>query len=97
MGRLNKRDRARGVGGGRDISKFARKIYILKRDKSDGFTKNTSLYTFCLVRFAILEGLMLDVVCHPVFGCSKQLVNSSKSVTVHGSKDRIFILIGTIM
>ena len=49
----------RGAGGGRDTSICARKLQILEGDKSDGCSKNTSLYITCLVLFVILEDLML--------------------------------------
>ena len=40
---------------------------------------------------------MLHVVCIPVLRCSKQRAKSFIIVIVHGSKDRIFQSIGTIM
>ena len=49
---------------------------MLQGDKSDGCSKKTSLYITYLVMFIILEDLMLDVVCNPVFGC-KQRVKAS--------------------
>ena len=51
-----------GEGGGRDIPICARKLEILKGDKTDGCSKKTSLYVTCLVLFIILHG-RFDVRC----------------------------------
>ena len=56
-GALTKRDRV-GAGGGRDSSICARKVLLLKGDKSDGWGNKTSLYITCLILFIILEYLM---------------------------------------
>ena len=67
-----------GSGAGGEFQYVRGNYNSLKEgDKSDGCSNKTSLYITCLVIFSILEGLMLDVVCNPVFGCSKQRVKSS--------------------
>ena len=61
MGRLNKKDREWGAGG-RNTPICARKLEILEGDKSDGCSKDTSLYITCLVTFIFLADMMLAVV-----------------------------------
>ena len=68
----------RGKGsGGRDTSICARKLHILKGDKSYGCSRNTSLYITCLVLFIIVEELILDVVCNGMFRCGEERVKAS--------------------
>ena len=64
-----------GAGGGDHFNMCAETI-ILEGDESDGCSKKTPLYITRLVMFIFLEGLMLHVVCNPVFRCSKQRVKS---------------------
>ena len=55
--------RTRGIGGGGGGG--GRKLIILDGDECDGCSKKTPLF-ITLVRFIILEGLMLHVICNPV-------------------------------
>ena len=52
----------------------ARKLYILKGNKPDDFSKKTCLFITCLVLFIILEDLMLDVECNAIYRCGKNIV-----------------------
>ena len=76
LGRAFEQEGSGAGGGERDTPIRARKVYLLKGDKSDGCSKKTSLDITCLVLFIILEDLMLDVVCNTIFGCGKQRVNN---------------------
>ena len=76
LGRAFEQEGSGAGGGERDTPICARKVLLLKGDKSDGCSKKTSLYITCLVLFIILEDLMLDVVCNTIFGCGKQRVNN---------------------
>ena len=72
----------------------------IEGDKSGGCSKKTPLYITRLVMFIFLEGLVLHT-----WGYAAQLLGvvvnnvlkASQFVIVHGSKDRTFQSIGTII
>ena len=51
-----------GAGGGRDTSICARKLYILEGDKSDGCSKNTSLYNVYHLPGIVYCSRIFDVI-----------------------------------
>ena len=57
---MNKRVRREKGAGGLDTSVCARKLHIPEGDKSDGCSRETSLFITCLVLYVILECLISD-------------------------------------